>query len=209
MNMRSVRSTRSAAAAVLVGAAILAAACSSTTSAIEHKAVAEAGKHGIEVITGELTGAKALAVLNNAGAGVPIVFPVGHFAGVVQTTQMPMPIGMGNVTATSTFTTAAGNLTVAHTNTVDTPPPTKWHESKNGKTCDFTATLETGTAVAVPATSTGKFSQATGHGGFIVLGVGQAPLMSGQATCSFTSVGKVTKGGVTFTATFHGFKVKS
>ena len=201
------RSTwRMAVVALTATAAI--AGCSSTSSKLAHKTGAEVGKHGIEVITGELTGAKALAVLSNPGAGGPIVFPVGHFVGVVQTTQMPMPIGVGNVTATSTFTTAAGNLTVAHTSTVDTPPPTKWHESKNGKTCDFTATLETGTAVAAPATSTGKFSQATGHGGFLLLGVGQVPLISGN-TCSFTSVGKVTKGVVTFTATFHGFKVTS
>jgi hypothetical protein len=205
-----IRNSGMRAAAVLAAAAVIAAlaGCSTATKKIE----AEAAKHGVEVIAASLTGPAALKTFT---ANVPLVFPEGYFGGAVQTVEKPFPLGQSNaVTATSTFVTPAGNLTVTHTDSPgygaagpkNSPPPAKW--KLKGSECYFTAVFDRGTFVAVPATSTGKFAGANGKGVFTVIAIGQSPLGKGKTACSFGTTGNPVKATINFAATGH-LKFKS
>ena len=168
----------------LAGAAALAVAataCSSTS----------ATRTGTETISGTETGAPAAALVNTNSNASP-VFPVFTYAGVVNTVNKNYKLPGNNdaKTATDTFVTSAGNLTVTHTRTYqpaqNTPPSLT---GQTGSTCLFTLTAERGTYVTVPAKSTGQFNDATGHGNYLItLHIG-AKLPAGKTVCALADFG--------------------
>jgi hypothetical protein len=169
---------------VLAGAAAItmtAAACSSTP----------ATKTGTETISGTESGALAAALVNT-NSNVSPVFPVFSYSGVVNTTDhnYKLPGNGDAATATDTFVTSAGNLTVTHTRTYqpaqNTPPSLT---GQTGTTCLFTLTAEKGTYVTVPGESTGQFADATGHGNYLItLHIG-ATLPAGKTVCALADFG--------------------
>src|SRR5580700_7970687 len=87
-------------------------ACSSSGGSTGAAATATP-RSGTETITAALTGAPAVSYLDSGGAAPPS-FPSVVFAGVVNTTiRGPVTLGRSTAkTATHTFVTPAGNLTI-------------------------------------------------------------------------------------------------
>ena len=170
---------------VLAGAAAItfaAAACSSTP----------ATRTGTETISGTESGAPAAALVNTNSNASP-VFPVFTYTGLVNTTNHNYKLPGGNndaKTATDTFVTPAGNLTVTHTRTYqpaqNTPPSLT---GQTGTTCLFTLTAERGTYVTVPGKSTGQFADATGHGNYLITIHIGATLPAGKTVCALADFG--------------------
>ena len=168
--------------AVLAGGiAIAAAACSSAPSTTS----------GTETLSGTASGQAAADNLNSNSNASP-VFQTFTYTGPVNTkaTNYQLPGNNNAKTATDTFVTPAGNLTVTHTRTYqagnDVPPTLT---GKTGSVCIFTLTAEKGTYVAVPAKSTGQFKGATGHGNYVItINIG-ATLPAGKTTCNINDFG--------------------
>jgi hypothetical protein len=183
----------------LAGAIALAAAmgaCSSSGSSTSATATATP-RSGTETITATLTGAAAVSYLNSGGA-TPPSFPSVVFAGVVNTTiRGPVTLGRSTATtATHTFVTPAGNLTIRRTrktrNTALAPA------GQSGRTCYFTAS-STGVYTVVGSQSTGTFAGATGGGTYATTVVVGADLQPGRTTCSVNSAGTVIAKGTSIT----------
>jgi hypothetical protein len=183
----------------LAGAIALAAAvgaCSSSGSGASATATATPTS-GTETITATLTGAPAVSYLNSGGP-TPPSFPSVVFAGVVNTTiRGPVTLGRSTAkTATHTFVTPAGNLTIRRTrktrNTALAPA------GRSGGTCYFTAS-STGVYTVVGSQSTGKFAGATGGGTYVTTVVVGADLQPGRTTCSLNSAGTVIAKGTSIT----------
>jgi hypothetical protein len=165
-----------------IAIAAVAAACSSTP----------ATKSGTETISGTESGQAAAAMLSSNSNAQP-VFPVFTYTGPVNTSAKNYRLpGNGNnaKTATDTFVTPAGNLTVTHTRTYqpgNNTAPTVAGQS--GDVCTFSLVAESGTYVVVPSKSTGQFKGATGHGTYVItLHIG-AKLPAGKTTCNVADYG--------------------
>ena len=149
---------------------------------------------GTETITSTLTGAAAVSYLNSGGA-TPPSFPSVVFAGVVNTTiRGPVTLGRSTAkTATHTFVTPAGNLTIRRTrkarNTQLAPA---------GRSGYFTAS-STGVYTVVGSQSTGTFAGATGGGTYLTTVVVGADLQPGRTTCSVSNAGTVIVQGTSIT----------
>jgi hypothetical protein len=184
----------------LAGAIALAAAvgaCSSSGSSTSATATATP-RSGTETITATLTGAPAASYFNSGGI-TPPSFPAVVFAGVVNTTiRGPVTLGRSTTakTATHTFVTPAGHLTIRRTektrNTQLTPA------GRSGSTCYFTAS-STGVYTVVGSQSTGKFAGATGGGTYVTTVVVGADLLPGRTTCSVSNAGTVIAKGTSIT----------
>jgi len=183
----------------LAGAIALAAAagaCSSPGSSTSTAATATP-RSGTETITATLTGAPAASYLNSGGT-TPPSFPSVVFAGAVTTTiRGPVMLGHSTAkTATHTFVTPAGDLTIRRTQ--------KTHDNQlapagqSGSTCYFTAS-STGVYTVVGSQSTGKFAGAAGGGAYVTTVVLGADLQPGRTTCSLSNAGSVIAKGTSIT----------
>lgn len=175
-------------------------ACSSsggsTSSSTSAKPTATA-MSGTETITATLAGAAAASYLSSNGNTQPL-FPSLVFTGPVNTTvKGPVMLGSSNAkTATHTFVTPAGKLTIQRTRQTAQSQPTPAGQS--GSTCYFTA-KSTGTYTVVGSQSTGKFAGATGSGTYVESVTIAAGLLPGKATCSVSNVGNVVAKGTSLT----------
>lgn len=154
---------------------------------------------GTETITGTLTGAAAAEVLNSNSSAGP-AFPSLVFTGPVDTIiRGPVTIGSGNArTATYTFVTPAGNLTVQHTTkTYGQTQPTV--TGKRGSTCYFSENGGIGIYTVIGSKSTGKFAGATGSGTYTITFLAEANLLAGRTTCSISNTGNVFAKGASIT----------
>jgi hypothetical protein len=171
-------------------------ACSSSGGSTGAAATATP-RSGTETITAALTGAPAVSYLDSGGAAPPS-FPSVVFAGVVNTTiRGPVTLGRSTAkTATHTFVTPAGNLTIRRTrktrNTALAPA------GRSGRTCYFTAS-STGVYTVVGSQSTGEFAGAAGGGTYLTRVVVGADLQPGRTTCSVSSAGTVVAKGSSIT----------
>ena len=185
-------------AGAIVLAAAVGACSSSGSSASSSSATATAvPKSGTETITATLTGGAAANYLNGNGSTQPSV-PSLVFTGPVSTTANgPVTLGGSTAkTATRTFVTPAGNLTVRRTvKTSDSQPVPA---GNRGKTCYFAA-RSTGVYTVVRSQSTGKFAGATGGGTYITTIALGADLMPGRTTCAVDNVGNVIPKGTLIT----------
>ena len=181
----------------LAGAIALAAAVAACSSSGGSTSATATAKSGTETIAATLTGAAAVSYLNSGGA-TPPSFPAVVFAGVVNTTiRGPVTLGHSTAkTATHTFVTPAGNLTIRRTrkthNTQLAPA------GQSGSTCYFTAS-STGVYTVVGSQSTGTFAGATGGGTYVTTVVVGADLLPGRTTCSVSSAGTVIAKGTSIT----------
>jgi len=170
---------------------------SSTSSGASSSANATASPlSATETFTGTITGATAAKFLNSNASPS---FPSLVFTGPVDTTiKGPVVLGSGNAkTATHTFVTPAGKLTVQRTAKAKVGQPTV--TGKSGKTCYFTADGGTGTYTVLGSKSTGKFAGATGSGTYAITIVAEANLLSGKTTCSAKNTGRVAVSGASIT----------
>ncbi len=182
-----------AGAIVLVGAV---GACSSSGSSTSATGTATP-KSGTEMITATLTGGAAANYLNSNGSTQPS-FPSLVFTGPVSTTAKgPVTLGGGTAkTASKTFMTPVGNLTVRRTvKTSDSQPVPA---GKSGHTC-YLAARSTGVYTVVRSQSTGKFAGATGGGTYVTTIALGADLMPGKTTCTVDNVGNVIPKGTLIT----------
>lgn len=182
----------------LAGAIALAAAVGSCSSPGSTSATATATpRSGTETITATLTGAPAASYFNSGGA-TPPSFPSVVFVGVVNTTiRGPVTLGHSTAkTATHTFVTPAGDLTIRRTRKIrhDQLAPA----GRSGSACYFTAS-STGVYTVVGSQSTGKFAGATGSGTYVTTVVVGADLQPGRTTCSVSSVGNLIAKGTSIT----------
>ena len=181
----------------LAGAVALAAAVAACSSSGSGTSATATTMSGTETITATLTGASAASYFSSGGA-TPPSFPAVVFAGVVNTTiRGPVTLGYSTAkTATHTFVTPAGNLTIRRTrktrNTELTPA------GQSGSACYFTAS-STGVYTVVGSQSTGKFAGATGGGTYVTAVVVGADLLPGRTTCSVSSAGTVIAKGTSIT----------
>ena len=181
----------------LAGAIALAAVAGACSSSGTGATATAASRSGTETITATLTGAPAVSYLNSGGA-TPPSFPSVVFAGVVNTTiRGPVTLGRSTAkTATHTFVTPAGNLTIRRTRKIRNPQLAPAGQS--GRTCFFTAST-TGVYTVVGSQSTGKFAGATGGGTYVTTVVVGADLLPGRTTCSVSSAGTVVAKGSSIT----------
>jgi hypothetical protein len=120
------------------------------------------------------------------------------FAGVVNTTiRGPVTLGRSTAkTATHTFVTPAGNLTIRRTE------KTRHNQlapaGRSGSTCYFRAS-RAGVRTVVGSQSTGKFAGATGGGTYVTTVVVGADLQPGRTTCSLGSADNVIAEGTSIT----------
>jgi hypothetical protein len=181
----------------LAGAIALAAAAGACSSSGSSTGAAATPRSGTETITATLTGAPAVSYLNSGGI-TPPSFPSVVFAGVVNTTiSGPVTLGRSTATtATHTFVTPAGNLTIRRTR------KTRHNQlapaGRSGSTCYFTAS-STGVYTVVGSQSTGKFAGAAGGGTYVTTVVVGAGLQPGRTTCSVSNAGTVIAKGTSIT----------
>ena len=186
--------------AVVLAAAV--GACSSPTSSISASPKATATPiSGTETLTATLTGAAAAEWLNGYGSAPPS-FASLVFTGPVDTTVSgPVSVGSGNATtATHTFVTPAGNLTVQYTaKTTGGGQPTV--TGRSGTTCYFRLDGGTGTYTVLGSESTGRFAGATGHGTYALTILTAASMLPDKTFCDLLSGNVPAKGtSVTFKA---------
>jgi hypothetical protein len=183
----------------LAGAIALAAAvgaCSSSGSSTSATATARP-RSGTETIAATLTGAPAASYFNSGGTAPPS-FPSVVFAGVV-TTMIRGPVTLGYstaATATHTFVTPAGNLTIRRTR--KTRHNRLAPSGHSGRTCYFTAS-STGVYKVVGSQSTGEFAGAAGGGTYVTTVVVGADLQPGRTTCTVSNAGTVIAEGTSIT----------
>ena len=113
----------------------------------------------------------------------------------------PLSLGTGSATtATQTFVTPAGNLTVQYTTkTNGGGQPTA--SRKSGSTCYFRLDGGTGTYTVLRSKSTGKFAGATGHGTYAITILAAANLLPDKTFCDLLPGNALANGtSVTFKA---------
>ena len=192
----------------LAGAIALAAAvgaCSSSGSSASSSTSATATatpKSGTETITATLTGGEAASYLNSNGNTQPSFASLVFTGPVSATAKGPVTLGGSTAkTATKTFVTPAGNLTVRRT--VKTRDSQLVPTGKSGSTCYFAA-RSTGVYTVVRSQSTGKFAGATGSGTYVTTIALGADLMPGKTTCTVNNVGNVIPKGTLITLRASG-----
>jgi hypothetical protein len=186
--------------AIVLAAAV--GACSSSTSSVSASPKAIASPmSGTETLIGTMTGAAAARWLNSYGSAPPS-FASLVFTGPVDTTLTgPVTVGSGNATtATHTFATPAGNLTVQYTVKTDgggQPTVT----GRSGTTCYFRLDGGTGSYTVLGSESTGRFAGATGHGTYALTILTAASMLPDKTFCDLLSGNVSAKGtSVTFKA---------
>jgi len=182
----------SALVATLSGAAALAIGLAAGSMA------ASGSSSGTETITAAASGAAAANQLNSNG-NAPLKFPSFVFSGPVDTSVTNASLGGGKAkTATHTFVTPAGNMTITHTaksNGQAQPSVT----GQTGNTCHFTQNGGTGVYKVDGSKSTGKFAGATGSGTYAITVVASADLSAGKTTCSANNTGNALATGASIT----------